>query len=90
MFYKANSRQVVIAGNTMNYIEFGTGKKALVILPGLGDGLSLVHGKMQAIILALTYKQFARGFKVYIFSRKIVLNEIVLQGVWQRKEITRG
>lgn len=70
MFYKANSRQVVIDGNTMNYIEFGTGKKALVILPGLGDGLSPVHGKMQAIILALTYKQFARGFKVYIFSRK--------------------
>lgn len=70
MFYKANSRQVVIDGNTMNYIEFGTSKKALVILPGLGDGLSPVHGKMQAIILALTYKQFARGFKVYIFSRK--------------------
>lgn len=70
MFYKANSRQVVIDGNTMNYIEFGTGKKALVILPGLGDGLSPVHGKMQAIILALTYKQFDREFRVYIFSRK--------------------
>lgn len=70
MFYKATNRQVVIDGDTMNYVEFGTGKKAFVILPGLGDGLSPVHGKMQAIILALMYKQFAREFKVYIFSRK--------------------
>lgn len=70
MFFNAKSRQVVIDGDTINYIEFGTGKKALVILPGLGDGLSPVHGKMQAIILALAYKQFACDFKVYIFSRR--------------------
>lgn len=70
MFYKANCHQVVIDGDTMNYVEFGTGKKAFVILPGLGDGLSPVHGKMQAIILASLYKQFAHEFKVYIFSRK--------------------
>ncbi len=69
-FYKAKSCQVVIDGDTINYIEFGTGKRVLVILPGLGDGLSPVHGKMQAIILASLYKQFAREFKVYIFSRK--------------------
>ena len=44
MIYHARSRQTAIAGDTMNYIEFGTGTKALVILPGLGDGLSPVHG----------------------------------------------
>lgn len=70
MFYNARSRQVVLTGDTMNYIEFGTGKKSLVILPGLGDGLSPVHGKIQAVTLALTYKLFADDFKVYIFSRK--------------------
>lgn len=70
MFYGAGSRQVSIDGDTMNYIAFGTGKRAFVILPGLGDGLSPVHGKMQAILFALTYRQFAREFKVYIFSRK--------------------
>lgn len=70
MFYKTRSRQTVIADDTMNYIEFGTGQKALVILPGLSDGLSPVHGQMQAIILALTYKQFAHDYKVYIFSRR--------------------
>jgi len=70
VFYKAKSGQIVIDGDTMNYIEFGTGEKVLAILPGLGDGLSPVHGKMQAIVLASTYKQFARDFKVYIFSRR--------------------
>jgi len=70
MFYNAQSNQVVITGDTMNYIEFGTGKRALIILPGLGDGLSPVHGKMQAVMLASAYKLFVRDFTVFIFSRK--------------------
>lgn len=69
MFYGSKCHQVVI-GETMNYIEFGQGQQALIILPGLGDGLSPVHGQTQAIALALSYKQFAKRFKVYLFSRK--------------------
>lgn len=70
MFWNAKSRQVIIGGETMNYIEFGKGEKALVILPGLGDGISPVHGTMQAITFALGYRQFANRFRVYLFSRK--------------------
>lgn len=70
MFYNARSSQIVLESDTMNYIEFGAGKKPLVILQGLNDGLLPIHGQMQAILFALDYKQFARDFKVYMFSRK--------------------
>lgn len=75
MFYSALYRQTVIDGETMNDIEFGKGQKPLVILPGLGDGLSPVHGQMQAIAFALGYRQFAQKFRVYLFSRKNGLKE---------------
>jgi pimeloyl-ACP methyl ester carboxylesterase len=75
MLWNTQSRQVVVNGETMNYIEFGKGEKALVILPGLGDGISPVHGKLQAIAFALGYKQFSKTFRVYLFSRKNCLNE---------------
>ena len=29
---------------SMNYVTFGKGKKPLVIIPGLGDGLQTVKG----------------------------------------------
>lgn len=69
MIYGSKFHQVVI-GDTMNYIEFGQGQQPLIILPGLGDGLSPIHGQIQAIAFALSYKQFAKVFKVYLFSRK--------------------
>ena len=70
MLYNSQSCQIDIADGTMNYIEFGKGRQPLIILPGLSDGISPVHGQMQAIILASAYKKFARDFKVYKFSRK--------------------
>lgn len=51
----------------MDYLTFGTGKKSLVIIPGLGDGLQTVKGMAQ--MLALTYREFAKVYKVYVFSR---------------------
>ena len=75
MFYGARCCQVVLDGDTMNYIKFGKGQKPLIILPGLGDGLSSVHGQIQAITFALGYKQFSKKFKVYMFSRKNCLKE---------------
>lgn len=70
MFYNAQNHRVDIDGDTMNYIVFGKGEKSLIILPGLGDGLVPVHGKLQAITLVLSFKIFAQHFKVYMFSRK--------------------
>lgn len=70
MLFHARAAQVEVSGTTMNYVEFGRGAKPLIILPGLGDGLGPVQGKAQAAALALSYRCFAREFKVYLFSRK--------------------
>lgn len=74
MLYKAQYNQIVFNGKTMNYLEFGKGAP-LVILPGLQDGIAPVHGKLEAIAFALKYKQLARKFRVYVFSRQNSLTE---------------
>ena len=62
----------VKVGNTdMYYVAFGKGKKNLVVLPGLSDGLWTVKGK--ALFLAGSFKRFFKDYTVYTFSRK---NEI--------------
>ena len=52
----------------MPYIRFGSGKRVLVMLPGLGDGLKTVRG--MAVPMAWMYRCFAKEFTVYLFSRK--------------------
>ena len=59
---------VKIEDTDMYYISFGRGKKKLVVLPGLSDGLATVKGK--SMILAGTYKRFFDDYTVYMFSRK--------------------
>lgn len=76
MFTSARSAQVAINGDTMNYLVFGKGPKTLVILPGLGDGLTPVHGQFQAFAFAFSYRRIARHFKVYLFSRRNTLPPI--------------
>lgn len=71
MPYKAKSRTVNVNGVSMSYVEFGYGQKPLVMVPGLGDGLTTVKGK--ALNLAYFYRRFAKDFKVYVFSRKDIL-----------------
>ena len=68
MFWNAKSGSVHIDNTEMDYITFGMGKENLVMIPGLGDGLTTVKG--MAAILAFTYKSYAKDYKVYIFSRK--------------------
>ena len=70
MIYHAKSGII----SDMNYVSFGSGEKSLIMLPGLGDGLSTVKGK--AFILAAAYKMYAQNYKVYIFSRKNCLPEV--------------
>lgn len=53
---------------TMDYVTFGTGSKNLILIPGLGDGLSTVKGK--ALGFLLLYQICATEYKVYAFSRK--------------------
>ena len=56
---------------SMDYVIFGKGKKPLLIIPGLGDGLTTV--KRMAQMLALSYRSFATAYQVYVFSR---INEL--------------
>ena len=66
--YQAKNGTVNIGGSPMEYIRFGTGKKNLVMLPGLGDSLRSVKGT--ALPIALMYRMYAKDFTVYMFSRK--------------------
>ena len=68
MLYHAKNGKVEVSGTDMDYIRFGTGEKVLVMLPGLGDGLQTVRGT--ALPMAWMYRQFAKDFTVYMFSRK--------------------
>jgi pimeloyl-ACP methyl ester carboxylesterase len=62
-----------LGGDTMDYVRFGSGARALVILPGVGDGLKTVKGAAAAF--ALLYRRLARDFTVYMFSRRNDLPE---------------
>ena len=57
----------------MDYICFGKGKKNLIMIPGLGDGLKTVKG--MAIPFSIMYKKYAEDYRVYVFSRKNKLEE---------------
>lgn len=68
MFWNAKNGRVSIGDTDMDYISFGKGEDILIMLPGLGDGLTTVKG--MAVPMAMTYQMYARNYKVYIFSRK--------------------
>ncbi len=68
MFFQAKNKKFQIEDTTMDYISFGQGKKTLVILPGLSDGLRTVKGF--ALPLAWTYKAYTKDYTVFVCSRK--------------------
>ena len=59
---------VDLGSTDMYYVSFGSGKRVLVVLPGLSDGLATVKGK--AFILGSQYRKYFKEFTVYMFSRK--------------------
>ncbi len=73
MLYHAKNGTISLDSGTMDYIRFGNGPRALVMLPGLGDGLRTVKGT--ALPMALMYRTFAKDYTVYAFSRKNSLPE---------------
>ena len=66
-----NAKNGTTAG--ADYIRFGTGKKNLIMLPGLGDGLRTTKGT--ALPMALYYRSLAKDYTVYMISRKRKLSE---------------
>ena len=73
MFWNAKNGTVSIDNAEMSYVSFGYGNKALIILPGLSDGIITVKGK--ALLLAKPYKIFFEKYTIYIFSRRKDLPE---------------
>lgn len=68
MYMSAINGTVRLKNANMHYIRFGRGKKTLIMLPGLGDGLTTVKGK--ALPMAFMYRAFAGAYTVYMFSRR--------------------
>ena len=68
MLYRGKNGCLRLGGGEMDYIRFGRGGQVLIMLPGLGDGLKTVKGT--ALPMAVMYREFARDFTVYAFSRK--------------------
>ena len=68
MLWNAKGGCVAIDDTDMNYVTFGKGTDILIMIPGLGDGLTTVKG--MAAAMAFTYRVYASDYKVYLFSRK--------------------
>ena len=73
MFRNAKNGTLQMTDTTMDYIRFGTGKRILMMLPGLGDALQTVKGT--ALPMALMYRIFSKDYTVYMFSRKNNLSQ---------------
>lgn len=73
MFINAKGGTVRVGGEDMEYITFGNGSRYLVMIPGLGDGLQTVKGF--AVPFSLLYRQYAKKYRVYVFSRKNKFSE---------------
>ena len=69
--YSAKNATLSRNGKTIDYVTFGTGKRPLIIIPGLGDGLQTVKG--MAMPLSITYRILAERYKIYVFPR---INEL--------------
>ena len=73
MIYNAKNKTLQLDNTEMDYISFGTGKKNVILIPGLGDGLRTVKGT--AVPFAFMYREYTKEYKVYVFSRKKILKE---------------
>ena len=71
MLYNAKSGVILVDNVETEYISFGNGRRNLIMIPGLGEGLRSI--KNLALPMAHLYRMFAKDFKVYFFSRKTVM-----------------
>lgn len=64
----AKSKMFAIGDTKMHYVVFGKGKKTLLIIPGLSDGIQNVSHSAKA--LAFYYRKYTKKYTVYVCSRK--------------------
>lgn len=65
-FHPVVSAALDLDGGTLDYVRFGSGPKALILLPGLG----LRGVKGSAYPLAYLYRRFAQDFTVYVLDKR--------------------
>lgn len=73
MFIHAKNGTLHLKDDTMHYVRFGSGSNILIMLPGLGDGLTTVKGT--SLPMALLYRAYVKDYTVYIFSHRNHLPE---------------
>lgn len=73
MLFHAKNGTAAIENDLMDYVRFGNGRKTLIMLPGLGDGLTTVRG--MALPMAFMYRMLTKEYTVYVFSRRRALPE---------------
>lgn len=78
MLWNAKGGSAAIDNTDMDYVTFGNGNNILIMIPGLGDGLTTVKGLSAA--MAYTYRTYAKEYKVYMFSRKNHLEQYMQTG----------
>ena len=66
--FDAKEGSVKIGGSPINYVVFGKGSRDLVMIPGLVLGLKRIKGT--ALQLALSYRLFAKDFRVWCFDHR--------------------
>ena len=67
----AQNGHLVLETGEMDYIRFGKGDRVMVLIPGVGDGLKTMKG--MALSFAVLYRELAKDFTVYVFSRRVNL-----------------
>lgn len=76
MLYNAKEGKLNIGKASFDYIQFGTGKKSMLMIQGLNtNGI-----KGAALSLAYMYRMFAKEYTVYLFDRR----EEVYEGITVR------
>ena len=71
--YKSKNLRIKVKDAEIDYISFGTGSKNLIMIPGVGDGIKTARG--MAGIFSIMYKEFAKDYRVYVFSRRNNIEE---------------
>lgn len=73
MLWQAINGTVTVGSAAMDYVAFGRGRRHLIMIPGLGDGLKTVRGL--ALPFALMYRAYAADYRVHVFSRPVPLED---------------
>ena len=80
MMYNAKELKLNVQNMQFDYITFGNGKKPLVMI----QGLNTRRIKGAGLSLAYMYRIFAKDYKVYLFDRRPVIQEAIMNTARRR------